>query len=146
VKPDALRFFILFGSVAGRYGNAGQADYGVANELLNRLAWQLRALWPRTVKIAVLNWGPWAGTRYGSGMVSEETRRKFAAKGVDLIAPEGGALACREEILYGPIDDVEIVVGEGGWERRETAQGAMRAWAIGAPAAAASTCTSSAPS
>ena len=37
VRPETLRFFILFGSVAGRYGNSGQSDYAAANELLNRL-------------------------------------------------------------------------------------------------------------
>ncbi len=134
LRPEALRFFILFGSVAGRYGNSGQADYGVANELLNRLAWQLRALWPQTVKVAVLNWGPWLGTRHGSGMVSEETRRKFEANGVALIEPEGGALACRDEILHGPIDDVEIILGEGPWEKHETEQSAVRAADVAAPA------------
>jgi len=128
LKPEGLRFFVLFGSVAGRYGNSGQADYGAGNELLNRFAWQLQALWPHTVKIAVLNWGPWAGTRHGSGMVSDETKRKFAARGVDLVEPNGGAIACYEEILYGPIGDVEIVIGEGSWERREVDQSAIRGW------------------
>ena len=130
LKPEGLRFFIMFGSVAGRYGNSGQADYGTGNELINRFAWELRALWPHAVKIAVLNWGPWAGTRHGSGMVSDETKRKFAARGVDLVEPNGGALACRDEILYGPIGDVEIVIGEGSWERREVDQSAIRGWNI----------------
>ncbi|WP_029349950.1 type I polyketide synthase [Bosea sp. 117] len=119
LDPDKLRFFVLFGSVAGRYGNSGQSDYAAANELLNRLAAQLRALWPASVKLAVLNWGPWLGTRHGPGMVSEETRRKFEAKGVGLVPPEGGALACAAEILKGPLGDVEIVIGEGPWERHE---------------------------
>ena len=122
LDPRKLRFFVLFGSVAGRYGNSGQADYGTANELLNRFAWQLRALWPPTVKIAVLNWGPWRSGRHGSGMVSGETMRKFEAMGVRPIEPGGGAVACRDEILHGPIDDVEIVLGEGPWEQREAAQ------------------------
>jgi acyl transferase domain-containing protein/NAD(P)H-dependent flavin oxidoreductase YrpB (nitropropane dioxygenase family)/NAD(P)-dependent dehydrogenase (short-subunit alcohol dehydrogenase family)/acyl carrier protein len=126
LNPRTLRFFVMFGSVAGRYGNSGQADYGVANELLNRLAWQLRAVWPETVKLAVLNWGPWAGTRYGRGMVSAEMERKFAAKGIDLIEADGGALVCRDEILYGPIEDVEIVIGKGPWEQLELQQSAIR--------------------
>ena len=81
VRPETLRFFIMFGSVAGRYGNSGQADYGVANELLNRFAWQLRALWPQTVKVAVLNWGPWLGTRHGSGMVSRRDQAQVRGQG-----------------------------------------------------------------
>jgi acyl transferase domain-containing protein/NAD(P)H-dependent flavin oxidoreductase YrpB (nitropropane dioxygenase family)/NAD(P)-dependent dehydrogenase (short-subunit alcohol dehydrogenase family) len=126
LNPRTLRFFVMFGSVAGRCGNSGQSDYGVANELLNRLAWQLRALWPQTVKLAVLNWGPWAGTRYGRGMVSAEMEHKFTAKGIDLIGPDGGALACRDEILYGPTEDVEIVIGKGPWEQLELHQSAIR--------------------
>jgi NAD(P)-dependent dehydrogenase (short-subunit alcohol dehydrogenase family) len=126
LNPRTLRFFIMFGSVAGRYGNSGQADYGVANELLNRLALQLRAIWPQTVKVAVLNWGPWAGTRYGRGMVSTVVERKFAAKGIDLIEADGGALVCRDEILYGPIEDVEIVIGKGPWEQLELQQSVVR--------------------
>jgi acyl transferase domain-containing protein/NAD(P)-dependent dehydrogenase (short-subunit alcohol dehydrogenase family) len=127
VKPEGLRFFILFGSVAGRYGNSGQADYGVANELLNRLAWQLRARWPQSVKVAVLNWGPWRATAHGAGMVTAEARRKFEEKGVRLIEPAGGAHACRDEIFHGPAADVEIVVGEGPWETHEAARAAAEA-------------------
>jgi acyl transferase domain-containing protein/NAD(P)H-dependent flavin oxidoreductase YrpB (nitropropane dioxygenase family)/NAD(P)-dependent dehydrogenase (short-subunit alcohol dehydrogenase family) len=134
VKPESLRFFFMFGSVAGRFGNSGQADYGVANELLNRFAWQLRALWPQAAKVAVLNWGPWLGTRHGTGMVSQETRRKFEAKGVQLIEPNGGALVCREEILHGPIEDVEIVVGEGPWEKHETDQSTIHISGVAASA------------
>ncbi len=126
LKPEGLRFFVMFGSVAGRYGNSGQADYAAANELLNRFAWQLRALWPQSVKIAVLNWGPWLGSRYGSGMVSAETRRKFEGIGVHVVEPEGGAQLCRDEIIYGPIAEVEIVVGEGPWEGQETRRSAVR--------------------
>ncbi|QIB35179.1 type I polyketide synthase [Ancylobacter pratisalsi] len=125
VDPARLRFFIMFGSVAGRYGNSGQSDYAAANELLNRLGSQLRAQWPVHVKVAVLNWGPWLGTRHGPGMVSEETRRKFEAKGVGLVPPEGGALACFDEIMRGPFEDVEIVIGEGPWERHETDMAAI---------------------
>ena len=138
LKPEGLRFFVMFGSVAGRYGNSGQADYGVANELLNRFACQLRAQWPQTVKVAVLNWGPWLGTRHGPGMVSDETRRKFEANGVALIEPASGAAACRDEILHGPIEDVELVIGEGPWEKRETERSTIRVPDITASAAPSS--------
>jgi hypothetical protein len=121
--------------VAGRYGNSGQSDYAAANELLNRLGHQLRALWPRSVKVAVLNWGPWLGTSHGSGMVSEETRRKFEAKGVGLVPPEGGALSLLDEILRGAPDDIEIVIGEGPWEKHEAEMAASVARPAATPAA-----------
>ncbi|WP_075222045.1 type I polyketide synthase [Acuticoccus yangtzensis] len=132
IDPKSLKFFVMFGSVAGRYGNAGQSDYSAANELLNRLGLQFRALWPDTVKVAVANWGPWAGTRHGPGMVSDETRRKFEGKGVILVEPAGGAEACRDEILKAPTDMVEVVFGEGPWEKHETDQSALLASAVAA--------------
>ena len=35
---DALDALVLFSSVAGRFGNRGQADYAMANETLNKVA------------------------------------------------------------------------------------------------------------
>ncbi len=84
----------------------------------------------------MLNWGPWLGTRHGSGMVSDETRRKFEAKGVALVEPAGGAIACRNEILHGPIDNVEIVIGKGPWEQHETDQSVAPTWDVAGSQAA----------
>ena len=41
VSPENLEYLILFSSVAGFYGNAGQADYSLSNEVLNKLAHHL---------------------------------------------------------------------------------------------------------
>ena len=73
VRPETLRFSVLFGSVAGRYGNSGQSDYAAANELLNRLAWRLHGEWPDSVKIAVSTGAPGRARGTGAGMVSAET-------------------------------------------------------------------------
>ncbi len=48
VGEDPLRFIALFSSIAARYGNAGQADYAMANEVLNRAAWVLHNNRPNT--------------------------------------------------------------------------------------------------
>ncbi|MDE3077599.1 MAG: SDR family NAD(P)-dependent oxidoreductase, partial [Chloroflexota bacterium] len=79
LKPESLRFLVLFSSVAGRFGNRGQADYAAANEIVNKLAQQLDRSWPG--RVVAINWGPWLTT----GMVSPELKRQFADRGVELI-------------------------------------------------------------
>ncbi len=111
-------FFSVFASVAGRFGNSGQTDYAAANEVLNRLAAQLGAQWPQSRVVAV-NWGPWAGTRHGAGMVSDAVRLKFEAQDVTLVDPEGGAEAFHDEMLRGPLSVTDVVLGAGPWERHE---------------------------
>lgn len=126
LRGEQLRFAVFFTSVAGRYGNSGQTDYAAANETVNRLACQLPGLWGPGVKVAALNWGPWLGTRHGSGMVSAQTRAKFEARGVELVPPAGGRAAFRSEVL-GPMGAVEVVLGAGPWEHHEAEIGAIRA-------------------
>lgn len=127
VKPETLQFFTVFTSVAGRYGNSGQGDYAAANELMNRMACQLSALWQEEIKVATYNWGPWAPTRHGKGMVTAETEQKFASRGVRLVTPQGGSRIFIDEITTAPTADVEVVAGEGPWERHEADKGAFRA-------------------
>ena len=113
LRPEGLSFVVLFSSVAGRYGNGGQTDYAAANELLNRLACQVHREWGGKVKVASINWGPWESPRLGRGMVTPETRRKFEERGVTLVPAGAGAELFLNEILHGPLEDVEIVAGEG---------------------------------
>ena len=119
LRPDQLRFLIFFTSVAGRYGNTGQTDYATANELVNRLAWQLHREWQGKVKVAAINWGPWEATRHGKGMVTPEAERKFAAMGVSLVPLVAGRQLFMNEILRAPLDQVEVIAGHGPWEARE---------------------------
>ena len=74
--PEALKFFVIFSSVAGWSGNRGQVDYVAANEVLNRMALHLSARWNR--RVVAIDWGPWDK----SGMVTPETRRQFLERGV----------------------------------------------------------------
>jgi len=127
LDPAKLCFVVFFASVAGRYGNTGQTDYAAANEVMNRLAWQLHARWGDAVKVAAINWGPWEATRNGKGMVSSETRRKFESRGVTLVPPAGGRDLFVTEVTAGPAQQVEVVAGEGPWERHESEVGAFEA-------------------
>lgn len=125
LRSVGLKFLIFFTSVAGRYGNAGQTDYAAANEIVNRLAWQLHRQWQGKVKVAAINWGPWLATRNGTGMVSPETQRKFEAKGVILVDPEAGRRFFLDEVVRGGLDEVEVVAGAGPWEEHEAKVGAL---------------------
>src|SRR5262249_44926966 len=105
-----LKLFVLFGSVSGRFGNAGQADYAAANEVLNRFAWRLTSEWPRA-RVVCINWGPWTS----SGMAKDAVRAKLAQRGLVPIDSVSGCRFLTDELEFGRCQDVELVVGEGPW-------------------------------
>jgi NAD(P)-dependent dehydrogenase (short-subunit alcohol dehydrogenase family) len=106
LRPENLKFLAFFGSVVGRFGNAGQVDYGAANEALNKLADYLQHHWPG--RVVCLNWGPWEG-----GMVSEELRRLYTAAGVELIPTEEGVAAFLAELKGSDRGSAEVVLACG---------------------------------
>lgn len=120
LRPETLKFIAFFTSVAGRFGNRGQADYATANEIVTRLAWSLRAHWGESVKVAAIHWSPWDQTTHGVGMVTPEVRQQFEARGVHLVNAQAGQRFLLNELLYGPTDEVELVAGDYPWEYAET--------------------------
>ncbi|NOY53057.1 MAG: SDR family NAD(P)-dependent oxidoreductase, partial [Deltaproteobacteria bacterium] len=126
LDPESLKFFVVMSSVAGRYGNSGQTDYATANEIMNRICWQLSGLWGAGVKVRALCWGPWGATQFGAGMVISATEEKFAARGIRLVSAESGRRCFKEELLAAG-QDVEVVCGEGRWEAHEAAHRELRA-------------------
>jgi NAD(P)-dependent dehydrogenase (short-subunit alcohol dehydrogenase family) len=106
LRPEGLKFLAFFGSVSGRFGNAGQVDYSAANEVLNKLADQLHRRWPG--RVVCLNWGPWDG-----GMISEELRRLYTAAGVELIPIDAGVAAFLAEIRRTERRSAEVVIACG---------------------------------
>jgi acyl transferase domain-containing protein/NAD(P)H-dependent flavin oxidoreductase YrpB (nitropropane dioxygenase family)/NAD(P)-dependent dehydrogenase (short-subunit alcohol dehydrogenase family)/acyl carrier protein len=123
LRADSLKFFTVFSSVAGRYGNSGQTDYATANELMNRLSCQLKHVWGGRVNIKAFCWGPWGPTLFGSGMVNAFTEAKFNEKGVKLIRAEEGRRLFKDELIQGDNNHVEIICGQGPWEEREAEAG-----------------------
>jgi NAD(P)-dependent dehydrogenase (short-subunit alcohol dehydrogenase family) len=106
LRPDTLRWCMLFSSVSGRFGNAGQSDYAAANEILNRLAWSLHRRWVST-RVVSINWGPWSG----AGMLTASTLALVQSRGFQPIVPEAGRRFARDEIAAGPSADVEVIAG-----------------------------------
>jgi NAD(P)-dependent dehydrogenase (short-subunit alcohol dehydrogenase family) len=104
LRMQQLRFIAFFSSVAGRFGNIGQADYSAANEVLNKLAGQLSQAWPHLHAVAI-NWGPW-----DAGMVSDDLRRLYAARAIHPIAPAAGRRHFLDELEHGPRGQAEIVI------------------------------------
>jgi acyl transferase domain-containing protein len=126
LDPAQLKFFTVFSSVAGRYGNSGQCDYATANELMNRLCMSLQARWGERVAVSALCWGPWGATKFGAGMVTPETEAKFAEKGVRLVSASLGRRLFRQELTRVAGTPVEVVCGEAPWETREAEHGEIR--------------------
>lgn len=106
VQPQTLRFMVFFSSVSGRFGNAGQADYAAANEVLNKLAAHYNTKWPG--RVVAINWGPWDG-----GMVNDVLRKAYAERGIGLIPRAGGARAMANELELGPNGAAEVILGCG---------------------------------
>ncbi|MFT5701407.1 MAG: acyl transferase domain-containing protein [Desulforhopalus sp.] len=91
VQQENLRHLVLFSSAAGFYGNPGQSDYSIANEILNKTAFRFKSLHPKA-QVVSFNWGPWDG-----GMVTPELKRMFADRGVYVIPlPAGEELFLNE--------------------------------------------------
>ena len=87
-----LDYLIMFSSVAGYYGNVGQSDYAIANEILSKAAHLFKTNHPNT-HVSAINWGAW-----DSGMVSGELKAQFEAMGVKLVNSEGGAAMFLNEL------------------------------------------------
>ncbi|MBV6625859.1 MAG: SDR family NAD(P)-dependent oxidoreductase [Rivularia sp. (in: Bacteria)] len=104
IPPSQLNSLVLFSSVVGFYGNAGQTDYSIANETLNKTAYLIQEQYPDCHVVAI-NWGPW-----DSGMVSPELKRAFAQRNIETIPVEVGTQMLVEE-LTGESQDTQVVIG-----------------------------------
>ncbi|MFG2556040.1 type I polyketide synthase [Streptomyces sp. NPDC048581] len=80
-RERELDAFVLFSSITGVLGNAGQAAYAAANARLDALAQHRRAAGLPAISVA---WGPWSG----GGMAADETvAEHFSRQGIRPLEP-----------------------------------------------------------
>jgi NAD(P)-dependent dehydrogenase (short-subunit alcohol dehydrogenase family) len=105
VPASQLQYLVLFSSVVGFYGNVGQSDYAIANEILNKSAHLIKHNYPNCHVMAI-NWGPWE-----IGMVSPELKKAFAEKCIEVIPVETGTQILIDELNTANQDAVQLVIG-----------------------------------
>ncbi|MYY04568.1 type I polyketide synthase [Streptomyces sp. SID4913] len=104
---DPLETICLFSSVAAVFGNPGQSDYAMANEVLHQVASAEQARRPGCL-VRCVAWGPWQG-----GMVTPSLAGHFGRSGVPLIPLEQGAAAFTAELGTAPGEArVVLVAGD----------------------------------
>ncbi|MFD9720100.1 type I polyketide synthase [Streptomyces sp. NPDC059076] len=104
-KLDA---FVMFSSISGVWGAAGQAAYAVANASLDALAERRRA---RGLVGTAVAWGPWAD----GGMVADgDAESRLRKLGLPAIAPLSAIAALRGII---ELDETTLVVADVSWKR-----------------------------
>ncbi len=100
---------VVFSSIAGRFGNAGQTDYSAANDLLCKLTSNLRRSRPQTRGVAI-DWTAWAGI----GMASRGSIPKMMElAGIGMLSPESALPIVRQELTAGARGEVVIAESLG---------------------------------
>ncbi len=105
INPQQLQHLVLFSSVTGFYGNIGQSDYAIANEILNKSAHKIKQNYPQCHVVAI-NWGGW-----DSGMVTPQLKKAFAERGIDIISVEIGTQMLVNELHPAYQNNSQVVIG-----------------------------------
>ncbi|MBD2138881.1 SDR family NAD(P)-dependent oxidoreductase [Anabaena sp. FACHB-1237] len=105
VDVNKLEHLVLFSSVTGFYGNIGQSDYAIANEILNKSAHLFKQYHPQCHVVAI-NWGGW-----DSGMVTPQLKKAFAERGIDIIPVPIGTQMLVNELHPLYTNDSQVVIG-----------------------------------
>jgi acyl transferase domain-containing protein/acyl carrier protein len=100
---------VAFSSIAGRFGNGGQADYSAANDLLCKEVSALRSRRPGTLGIAI-DWTAWADI----GMAARGSiPQMMKLAGIDMLPPMAGIPFVRRQLEAGVSGEVVAALSLG---------------------------------
>jgi len=92
-----VKAMVVFSSVAGRFGNAGQADYSAGNDFMCKTVSWWAASRPESLGIA-LDWTAWGGIGMATrGSIPEIMKRA----GIDMLDPAEGLPVIRNALIAG---------------------------------------------
>ena len=106
LDADRLTYIVMFSSTSGYFGNGGQTDYSMANEVMNKFAFSFKKAHPTCTTVAV-NWGLWDG----GSMASDSIRNAVKDSEIRLIPMEVGTGYFVDQFVYPQKPDVcQIVI------------------------------------
>ena len=123
-RRDPIRHFIVFGSISGRVGGYGQADYSLANEMACKLLGSYRRGRP-WVQAVGFHWHAWDEV----GMAARpETKSNLQEKGALALMPLAEGLAHIVRELAAGTPEPEVMITERHhWERFAAGLGTLAA-------------------
>lgn len=110
VNQERLRLFIGFGSIIGRMGMVGEADYALANEWLTLLTERLQAKHP-SCRCVSLEWSIWSGVGMGERLGRVDA---LARQGITPIPPDQGVALMRELLAHPALPTALVISGRLG--------------------------------
>jgi NAD(P)-dependent dehydrogenase (short-subunit alcohol dehydrogenase family) len=104
MDAEKLRYCYLFSSIAATFGNDGQSDYAMANEVLNKFAFAFQKSHP-ACRVVSMNWGPW-----DEGMVGDSIKHIINHSEFCLIPTATGVDYFLEELKWDGEPDACLIV------------------------------------
>ncbi len=110
VDPAVLKLLVTFGSIIGRAGLRGQADYATANDWLTDLTRRVQRAHPQCRCLA-LEWSVWSGAGMGErlGVLESLTR-----EGISPISVDDGIEILRRVLASPDLPTSLVIMGRAG--------------------------------
>jgi enediyne polyketide synthase len=110
VDPAALKLLVTFGSIIGRAGLRGQADYATANDWLTDMTTRFAGSYPHCRCVA-LEWSVWAGVGMGERLGVLES---LAREGISPIPVDDGIEMLLRIMASAQLPPALVVMGRSG--------------------------------